>query len=95
MKEIKKLKQKLSYVQYVEYIRLNGIYIDSNIISLPEDKYSEPVLREYFGMYFIIYDVLENHMEHCHYTGYEEFFTIEQASKRYNSLAKELPKISF
>lgn len=91
MKEIEELRKQLTHPEFIEYIKNHGTLLEHEVIGLPNDKYSEPVLIEYLGVYFIFYEVFENHMELVRFYDEKYFNSEYTARKEYNSLLITLP----
>jgi len=80
----------LSLPEFIELIKLKGTLIEHNVIELPNNKYSEPVLMLFEDLYFVLYSVFENHYDSCPFEDYEEFNSEFQGRNRYSSLLNEL-----
>jgi hypothetical protein len=90
LEKIEELKERLTYPKYIEYIKYHGKLLLHEVIIFPNDKYSEPVLIEYLGVYFIFYEVFENFQELVRYYDEYNFNSEFEARSRYTSMLVEL-----
>ncbi len=76
----------------IEQIKLKGNCLRHEVIGMPNDKYSEPVILEYENNYFLIYSIYENFSDACPFEDMEEFNLLHRAERRYEELIIELQR---
>jgi hypothetical protein len=92
--EIEDLRKKLDLQEFMGHISRKGRIIEIAMAMIPNHKYSSPVVYEYLGQYFIIYEIYElcdgGHTQKLLYYDEEQFETEKKAMMEYKSLLTTL-----
>jgi hypothetical protein len=83
------LKFVLTKSEFIDYIKMKGIAIKSEVVEVSENYYAEPVLLKLFDDYYITYSVLNKFAEECVFE-YMEKVTSKKPLLRFKKLVSNI-----